>query len=420
MHRYPGLRSPLLWFAWVVLGSLVALSPLAAQETLPAEKPARVTLHDQTVFTVRTGTGALSSEARAREASAALERVTKVATPQPVTVEPSGSRAVVRVGNTPIIELSVHDATLAGDSTLDVHSSRIAAAVRDALLRERQRAEVANTVFSLSLVVFFGLVTIYLVQKLHAFATRARTFVDDNPHRIPSLHISSLEVLGPAALRSLLVVSFSMGRWLGTLGLFYAWLLVSLSLFEGTRAYTQQLTGLLLTPLSELVTRLARTLPVMIVALVAASALLVLVRLVGLFFASVERGETHLSWLAPDLAPATSWLVRVGLVVAALVFAAPLITGDEEGALSRIGLIALLSFALATAPTLASVVVGLSVIFSRGLKVADLAEYGGEKGRVLTIGLTAVTMRAEDNTLVRVPHLRALWHPTRLLTRDRA
>ena len=67
------------------------------------------------------------------------------------------------------------------------------------------------------------------------------------------------------------------------------------------------------------------------------------------------------------------------------------------------------------------VMVGLSVIFSRGLKVNDTAEYGGERGRVLTIGLTSVTMRAEDgSTMVRVPHLRALWHPTRLLTRDRA
>jgi hypothetical protein len=413
----------LVCLAWVVLGWWAALAPglAVAEEPQDGPKPARVTLHDQTVFVLRTGSGPLSAEARARDATAALARAVKATTPVPVFVDMSGTLAVVRAGSTPIVQLAAEDAELAGDANVEVHASRIASAVRDALRREQERTEVANTVFSLSLVVFFGLVTLYLVQKLHGFASRARAYIDDNPHVVPSLHISSLEVLGPAALRSLLIVSFSMGRWLGTLGLFYAWLLVSLSLFESTRAYTQQLTGLLLSPLSELVTRLARTLPVMIIALVAASALLVLVRLVSLFFASVERGETQLSWLAPDLAPATSWLVRVGLVLAALIFAAPLITGDAEGALSRIGLIALLSFALATAPVLASVMVGLSVIFSRGLKVNDTAEYGGERGRVLTIGLTSVTMRAEDgSTMVRVPHLRALWHPTRLLTRDRA
>jgi small-conductance mechanosensitive channel len=428
MKRSPGWRIPSLCFAWVLLACLagaLALQPAPgraqAEEAEHGEKPAHVTLHDQTVFLLRTGAGPLSAEARAREASAALAHAVKANGPVPVFVDMSGTLAVVRAGSTPIVQLSEQDAKLAGDANLEVHASRIASAAREALRREQERAEVANTVFSLSLVVFFGLVTLYLVQKVHGFATRARVYIDEHPHSVPSLHVSSLEVLGPAALRSLLIVSFSVGRWIGTLGLFYAWMLVSLSLFESTRAYTQELTGLLLSPLSELVTRLARTLPVMIIALVAASALLVLVRLVSLFFASVERGETQLSWLAPDLAPATSWLLRVGLVVAALVFAAPLITGDREGALSRIGLIALFSFALATAPTLASVVVGLSVIFSRGLKVKDKAEYGGERGEVLTIGLTAVTMRSEDGSmLVRVPHLRALWHPTRLLTRDRA
>ena len=63
---------------------------------------------------------------------------------------------------------------------------------------------------------------------------------------------------------------------------------------------------------------------------IAALAVFVLVRFVGLFFVSVARGETPLPWLPADLAAPTSVLLRSAIVVAALVFAAPVVTGDAN------------------------------------------------------------------------------------------
>lgn len=392
-------------------------SPAGADEVSEAPAASPVTLNDQTVFVLRADEGGQSAAERARRASASLSQVSRVSAHDAISVQRRADLIVVHVGAVPIVALSETDAQLAGDRTLDLYAARIASSIRSSLQIERRRAAAADTVFSVSLVVFFALVTLYLIRKLHEFLTRARTYVSLHPQRIPALHVSSIEVLGPAALRSLLIVSFSAARWLGTFGLVYAWLAVSMSLFAATRPYTHRLTGLLLTPLSGLVSRLATALPLLVVVIVAISALLLVVRLVGLFFASVERRETRLSWLAPDLAPAASWLVRVAVIVSALVFAAPLITGDNNGPLARIGLLVLLSFALGCAPVLASVVVGLSVIFSRGLAIDDVAEYGGERGRVVALGLTVVTLALDDESLVRVPHLRALWHPTRLLLR---
>jgi small-conductance mechanosensitive channel len=407
-----------LWLS-AALAVLFSGHPQDVLAEAPVEVPAAspVMLNDQTVFVLRADEGGMSAAERARRASAALIQASHTAANEAVSLERGNTATVVKVGSIPIVALNENDAQLAGDRTLHLYAARIASSVRSSLQIERRRAAAADTVFSVSLVVFFALVTLYLIRKLHEFITRGRTYVSSNPQRIPSLHVSTLEVLGPAALRSLLIVSFSAARWLGTFGLVYAWLVVSMSLFAATRPYTQRLTGLLLSPLSGLVSRLATALPLVVVVLVAISALLLLVRLIGLFFASVERRETRLSWLAPDLAPAASWLVRVAVIVIALVFAAPLITGDTNGALARIGLLVLFSFALGAAPVLASVVVGLSVIFSRGLSIDDIAEYGGERGRVVALGLTVVTLALDDESLVRVPHLRALWHPTRLLTR---
>lgn len=400
----------------VLLGSLAWMLPARAQET---ETPrATVTLHDARVFTLHKGYGARSLEERARSASIALTEAALHASPDDVKVVQGKNVVTIMVGTTPIVDLTQEDATLAGVSTLDVLAARIASNVREAVRKEQRRSAIANTVFSISLVVFFGLVTLYLIRQLIEFTTRARTFVLRHPERVPSLQIASLEVLGSAALRGMIQVFLAGGRWLGTLSLVYGWLVISLSLFAQTRPYTERLTGIVISPLSAFVGRLATALPMLVIALLALAALLLLLRFVSLFFASVERREIQLSWLRADLAPATSTLVQIAIVVGSLVFAAPLITGDQEGPLSRIGLIAVLSLGLATSPLLASAAVGLSVIFSRGLSVGDIAEYGGERGRVRLIGLTMLTLEGSDGTIVRVPHLRSLWHPTRLFPSD--
>lgn len=403
-------RVALLW--------LLCLETALAQAPAKAEEPAQVMLREAPVFTIATGDGTRSARERARAASTALATAAEASSPDAVRFSRKDGVATLMAGTIPIIELTVRDAELAGDSSLDVHAQRVASLVKDGLRKEQRRSEVAGSVFSVSLVVFFGLVTLYLLRKLQEFAGRGRDFVLRHPERIPALHVSSLEVLGSGTLRSLLVVGLGVGRFLGLLGLVYAWLLVSLSLFEETKPYTEKLTGFVITPLSSLVGRLASSLPLMVIALVAASAVLVLLRLTSLFFASVARGETPLSWLTRDHAPAASWLVRVAIVLCALVFAAPLLFGDREGALARIGFVALASFALACAPLLASVVVGIAVIFSRAVSIGDRAVYGGERGHVRAIGLLALTLDAEDGSTVQVPHLRALWHPTRLLPRD--
>jgi hypothetical protein len=391
-------------------------SSVLAQAPAPA---AVVRLHDNAVFTILSGDGDRSADDRARAASKALTDASAAAQPAEVRIVKRGSVAIVQVGTSPVVDLHAEDARLSGEPTVDALAARVATAARDALSKERQRSAIANTVFSVSLVVFFGLVTLYLIRKLHDFSDRARAFVQEHPERVPSLHISSLEVLGSAALRGLIVVTLGGARWLGTLGLSYAWLLLSLSLFEFTRPYTERLTGVVIAPLSALVSRLASALPILVIALVAASAVVLLMRFVGLFFASVERREVELSWLPAELAPATSTLLRTAILLGSLVFAAPLITGDAEGPLSRIGFIAVLVLGLGATPLCAAGAVGLSVIFSRGLSVGDQVDYGGERGEVRAIGLTALTLRGEDGATVRVPHLRALWHPTRLLPRSK-
>lgn len=372
-------------------------------------------LSDAPVFTLLVARGNKSAEVRAREASDALQRAFKAAKSAPLTRQVEGDVIVVRIGSIPIVQLSQDDANAAGETSLEVYAASISSKIREALDSEDRRAAVAKSVFSVSLLVFFGLIAFYLVRKVGEFGESAREFLDNRPDRDLSIKVQKIEFVRPATLRSSAAMAISLGKWLGQALIAYAWLVVALSLFDATRNYTQRLTGFVLFPVSQLMERLASALPLLIVAAIASLAVFVLVRFVGLFFASVARGETPLPWLPADLAAPTSVLLRSALVVAALVFAGPIVTGDGNGSMGRTGAVILVALGLASTPVLASGVVGVTVLFGRRLRLGEFAEMGGIVARISAINLLEVRLLDAHRVETRVPHLLSLVRPLRVL-----
>jgi hypothetical protein len=392
--------------------------PPAVEEPIaePAPVPAfNVKLSDSTVFALRAEQNGKSPEARAKEASEQLKRAYDGETTSDVTISRRGDLAVLSVGRTPIVELSEEEAKLAGASSLEVHAAHTASVIHEKLVSDHKRAAIAKSAFSFSLVVFFGLIAFYLIRKLGEFAERARAWLEARSDRDLTLRFQNIEFVRPAVLRSTGVLGLGVLKWLAQLGVAYTWLVVVLSLFEATRGYTEKMTGVVLAPASQLMTRLAMALPLLVVAALAAVSVFVLVRFVGLFFASVSRGETALGWLPGDLAAPTSVLLRAGIVVAALVFLAPLVTGDNDGVIGRVGLIAIVALGLAAVPVLASGTVGVIWLYGRRLRVGEFVELGAYRGRVSELNLLELRMTVMDRTELRVPHLLTLVRPLRLL-----
>jgi len=344
-----------------------------------------------------------------------LARAFKAAKSAPITRQAEGDVVVIRIGQIPIVQLIQADANAAGESSLDVYAAGISAKIHEALESEDRRAAVAKSVFSISLLVFFGLIAFYLIRKLGEFAESGREFLDARPDRDLSIKVQKIEFVRPATLRSSAVMALSLGKWLGQAVIAYAWLVVALSLFDATRNYTERLTGFVVLPVSQLMERLASALPLVIVAAIASLAVFVLVRFVGLFFASVARGETPLPWLPADLAGPTSVLLRAAIVVTALVFAGPIVTGDANGSLGRSGAVILIALGLASTPVLASGVVGVTVLFGRRLRLGEFAEMGGTIARISAINLLEVRLLDAHRVETRVPHLLSLVRPLRVL-----
>jgi small-conductance mechanosensitive channel len=404
-----------------VLGLFAGVARAEAPDGGVAEAKASATalvrVHERDVYVVRAPRAGQSAEARARAASQALVTILEEGEDVDVKVEEQGTTAVVFAGKTPILTLTEEDAAAAGDATLKVHAAAAASRVDEALRIERKRSQIATTVFSFSLLVFSALIAFLLVRRVGDFGARIRTWVAKHPERIPAFRLGKIEVVSRGAIRGGLAISLVIGHRLAQIAIAYTWVLVALSLFASTRAYTERLTGFVLAPLSALLGRVGAGLPLLVVTIVAAVALVVLVRFVGLFFENVARGETKLGWLPADLAEPTSVVVRAGVVVCGLIFAAPLLTGSDEGALSRLGVAVLVALGLASTPVLACAAAGVPQVFLRKVRAGDYAELGGRSGRVRRVTLLEVELEDDTGCDVRVPHLLALVRPTRIVGR---
>jgi small-conductance mechanosensitive channel len=392
----------------------IGAPPPAAVSRL-ARASAEVRVRDKVVFVFRAGRAGREPHDRARAANAAVEAL--LAHPEHLGDthhEQVEGTAVVYVGETPILTLGPEDVEASGEASLAVLAAQVTSRFNDAISAERKRSVIATTVFNVSLLVFSALIAFLVLGRLSDVAARLRAQVAENPERVTGVRLGKIEFVSAGAARGALAIAFALGFRVTQIALVYGWLIFALSLFEATHGYTERLTGMVLAPLSALTARIAGALPLVVIAAIGIFAVSVLVRFVGLFFDSVARGDTRIAWLSRDLARPTSILVRLGVVVVALVLASPIITGEEDGALTRAGLVALVSLSLAATPVLASAAVGVSVLFGRRLRKGEHVEIGGRAGRLVDASLLEVRLEDPLGCEIRVPHLLGLFHATRV------
>ncbi len=378
-----------------------------AQDKPAAPVPVRV--GETVVFSLAAPYEGQPPAARAQKAAAALSLAVQEPEMPEVRVERGPESATIFAGNTAIVVLGADDVAHSGERSLDEYATKTATNIRQALVSEQKRSRIAETVFSFSLVVFFALIAFYLIKKVASLAEKLGLWLEEHGDRFLRISVKNIEIVRPAVLKSTALVLVGLAKWIGQFGIFYAWLVVVLSLFEATRDYTERLTGFVLSPLSQLMGRAAASLPLLVVAGFAALSVFILVRFTGLFLASVARRETALTWLPADLAAPASVLVRIAIVLAALVFAAPIVTGSDEGSLARTGAILLIAFGIAATPIFASVLCGAVVLFGRRLSVDEYVMVQNKVGRITAINLLELRLQTTDGTEQRIPHLLLLW-----------
>ena len=327
-----------------------------------------------------------------------FRHITKPQAPAPASAAPPG------------------DAVAAGDVSLSVHAEACAAAVRQGLRTELRRRNIANLVFSISLVVLSGLLSFLLLGAVSRAAARVGALVEAR-ETLPALKIGSIELATPAAVRVAVSTAISIAKPIVQIVIAFGWLLTSMSLLPTTRDLGRRLTGYVLVPLTTFLGRIGTALPVLVLVAIGAFTLAMVLRFLRVLFDSVAQGGIELSWLSPRRAVPVSIVTRALAVIAALLTAAPLLTGDNAdwGAL-RIGGVALTTaMVLALIPILANCAMGTFTLFTGRLQPGVFIELGPHSGRLSAVTLTELQIVDRSGAEVYVPHLSMLFQSLRLL-----
>ena len=390
----------------------------AGTEERPGTPPPHgvIRIRERAVLELRVSRGVRSAEARARDASETLTHVLELPGPDVVRVEPQHEGVALLVGETPIVELTQEDASAVGANDLSLYAAAAAQRLDAGLKAERRRLQIQDAVFSVSLAVFISLLAFLAFRLVGRLGRQLQETLVADRERFQALRLGSVEVASRWMVRGALRLGLLAGTWVLQIVVLYVWVLFVLSLF-GRHPRVRRRDS----PVRCSVRRRrssggpgrrcrcwwsSRSSP-LVVALV--------FRTLRLFFESVARGETRLRWISPELAAPVGTLLRGAFVVLAVLFAAPLITGEDTGALSRLGTAVLLVLALAAVPLVASVAVGLPTVLRRTVRPGEMVELGGRQGQVRAVTLLEVQLEDGDGAELRVPHLVAFLHPSRAL-----
>ena len=356
-----------------------------------------------------------SPQVRARDASEALAHVLEQPGPDVVRIEAREEGVALLVGATPIVELTPDDAHALGTTDLALYAAAAAQRLEAALKAERRRLQIQDSVFSVSLAVFITVLAFLALRMVGRLGAQLREGLVADHERVPALRLGTVEVASRRMVRGALRVGLLAGTRILQIVVLYVWVLFVLSLFAPTREYGARLTGSVLRPAGAVLGRAGAALPMLVVATLLGLVVALVVRTLRLFFESIARGETRVRWIPAELAIPVGVLLRGAIVVLAVLFAAPLITGEDTGALSRLATAVLLALALASVPLLASVAVGLPTVLGRTVRPGEMVELGGRRGQVRMVTLLEVQLEDAEGAELRIPHLVAFLHPSRAL-----
>ena len=402
--------------ALVLLVLLAGSVATAAPEEKAGEAPhGFIRIREHTVLELRVPRGIRSAQVRGRDATETLTHVLDLPGPDVVKVEPREDALALLVGDTPIVELTAADAHAAGSDDVSLYAAVASQRLDAALKAERRRLQIQDAVFSVSLAVLISLLAFLALRLVGRLGDQLRETIHADRERIPALRLGTVEVASRRAVRGALRLGLLVGTRILQLVVLYVWVLFVLSLFAATREYGTRLTGSVLHPAAAILGRAGGALPMLVVATLFALAVALVVRTLRLFFESIGRGETHVRWISAELAIPVGRLLRAAIVVLALLFAAPLITGGDTGALSRLGTAVLIALTLAAVPILASVAVGLPTVLGRTVRPGEMVEVAGRRGQVRAVTLLGIDLEDTEGAQLHVSHLVVFLHPTRAL-----
>jgi small-conductance mechanosensitive channel len=373
-------------------------------ETLPASQSVMFTYLNRPITTLRARVLTDTPADRASNATAILDRLVAEDRIGPVSAPIINGVLFLRVGTADVLHLASADLNRQAGETLEQRGAEARARLTVALdeARELRGADrlIAGSVRAAAATLLF-LAVIYLLARAKRRAmTRVHDLAGRNLDRVAGQWWIERETWITSFARIVVI-----GTLIGlALLLTYLWVAFVLRQFPYTRPWGESLRGRLLALLGHAALGAAQAVPdLLIVALI-----VVLTRAViaatNAFFDAVERGRIAPAWTSPDTARASRRLVAAALWLFAAIIAYPYVPGSETDAFKGVTVFVGIIMSLGSAGLVNQLMSGLTLTYSRGLRVGDVVRTGEAFGRVTRMGMFSLQLRTFRDELITVPN----------------
>ncbi len=340
---------------------------------------------------------------RTASASQLISSIIGQGMPRIVTARPLAGGQVIMVGQQDAFALVPADLDPFGTETLEEVAratvGRLQLAYDEGIeLRTPRRLLRAGVLSLLATLVL--IVLLRLVIRFHfALGGAAKRAADRQLQRLPVgflVRESRLQEYFPYVVS---LVSISAG-----LALLYFWLTFVLRQFPYTRPWGETLRSFLLQRLAVMASNFLGAMPNLFSVLVIVAFTWMAVKLLRVVFRGVEEGRATLPGIYPETAQPTRRLATALLWLFALAMAYPYLPGSNSDAFRGVSVFVGLMISLGSSGIVNQMMSGLTITFSRALRVGDYVRIGNVEGTVTHVGPLSTKLKTPRREEVTIPN----------------
>ncbi len=387
-------------------------NPDPSSEKLVDENPPYpVTLDGEEIFKYRLKIEEIQNKQRAEEASA---RIKGIADKRSIAIEDlsisdlkslkSQGLRLIHANNQMILAITQADAEVE-NKTLDELAQKYLDDVKNAIKKYRDKRKLQNFLLRGLGILLSTIIVILIFRCLNwFFPWQSRRIARDQSFIFRNLNIQNWNIITVEQEKRIALLLLKIIRWIITISVLYFYIPLVLSLFPQTERFGNSILGSFFGALVKIWSEFIDYLPNLFLIIITLVITHYLIRLCDPFFKAIEDERITISGFYPDWAQPTYKLTVILIVGLAAAMIFPYLPGFNSPAFQGISILAGALVTFGGASTIANLIGGFVVIYTRAFQLGDRIKISEYRGVVIEKTILSTRICNGNNEIITIPN----------------
>ena len=252
------------------------------------------------------------------------------------------------------------------------------------------------------------IVLVLLIKAINRGLYAIVAWLDSKGRQTGGVNVQDTVLVTPNRMRKFLIFGLRVVRFVLVLGLLYAYVPLVLGFIPATSAFAGRIAPMVVAPLQKIGLGILGYIPRLISLILILIGVRFFLRTLGFVMEAVGAGHITIPGFDPEWADQTLRLLRIVVVFGTLMLIYPFLPGAGSELFKGFSLFVGALFTLGASSSVANVISGVILTYTRSFSLGDRVQIGETTGDVIQQGLFVTRMRTIFNEEVTVPNTVAL------------